>query len=124
METTSKLYQDLDCVLINREQIAARIKEMGEVITRDFADKPLLCVCILKGSVVFFADLLREIDLPTEIDFISLSSYGAGTESSGTVTERSGLSRDITGKHLLIVEDIVDSGRTLTHLKEKLLKTD
>lgn len=124
MDTTSKFYQDLDTILFTREQLAARIKELGAQITADYQGKPLLCVCILKGSVLFFSDLIREIDLPLEIDFISLSSYGAGTESSGKVTERSGLSRDITGKHLLIVEDIVDSGRTLSYLKERLLHTD
>ncbi|MBE5777166.1 MAG: hypoxanthine phosphoribosyltransferase [Clostridiales bacterium] len=123
MDTNAKLYQDLDCVLLTRDQIAARIKEMGAKITRDFEGKPLLCICVLKGSVVFFSDLMREIELPLEIDFISLSSYGAGTESSGIITERSSLTRDITGRHLLIVEDIVDSGRTLTYLKEHLKKS-
>ena len=123
MDNTAKLYQDLDCVLITREQIAARIKELGKKIARDYEGKDLLCICVLKGSAIFFSDLLREIELPLEIDFISLSSYGAGTVSSGIITERSGLTRDITDKHLLIVEDIVDSGRTLTYLKETLQKS-
>lgn len=122
MNQNAAMYQDLESILLTREQIASRVRELGAEITRQFQDKPLLVVCILKGSCVFFSDLIREIELPVQIDFMSLSSYGAGTESSGFIQVRKDLDQDIAGKHVLIVEDIVDSGNTLSHLKE-MLKT-
>ena len=117
MNTNAALYQDLEKVLLTREEITKAVKELGEKITKDFSDKPPVMICILKGAVVFFADLMREIDLPLDIEFMSISSYGSSTKSSGVVRILKDLDRDITGRHVLVVEDIVDSGLTLSYLK-------
>lgn len=122
MSETRKTYADLkDELLITREQIAKRVKEMGAEITRDFEGKDLTVICILKGAVVFFVDLIREIDLPMSMDFMAISSYGSATKSSGVVRILKDLDKPINGKDVLIVEDIVDSGMTLSFLKENLL---
>ena len=111
MSETRKTYADLkDELLITREQIAKRVKEMGAEITRDFEGKDLTVICILKGAVVFFVDLVREIDLPMTMDFMAISSYGSATKSSGVVRILKDLDKPINGKDVLIVEDIVDSG--------------
>ena len=107
-------------VLISREQIEARVAEMGKEISRDYEGKELLVVGILRGSVPFMADLIREIDNPLTIDFMSVSSYGASTKTSGVVRILKDMESDIAGKHVLIVEDIVDSGLTLSRLVETL----
>ena len=111
---------DIAYVLLNKEQIAQRVEELGKEITRDYQDKQLLMVCILKGSVVFYADLMRQIDLKMDLDFMSASSYGASTNSSGVVRIKKDLSTDISGRHVLIVEDILDTGNTLSCLMEVL----
>ena len=100
-------------VLLSEERIQARIRELGREITRDYEDQPLLVVGVLKGSVVFLADLIRAIDLPLDYDFVAISSYGADTRSSGVVRLLKDLDTSIEGKHVLIVEDIVDTGWTL-----------
>lgn len=107
-------------VLISRDQIAARVAEMGKEISKDYAGKELLVVGILRGSVPFMADLIREIDNPLTIDFMSVSSYGASTKTSGVVRILKDMEVDIAGKDVLIVEDIVDSGLTLSRLVETL----
>ena len=84
MNTNAALYQDLEKVLLTREEITKAVKELGEKITKDFSDKPPVMICILKGAVVFFADLIREIDLPLDIEFMSISSYGSSTKSSAS----------------------------------------
>ena len=117
MDTNAALYGDLERILLTREQIAQAVREMGGRITKDFADRPPVMICILKGAVVFFADLLREIALPVSIEFMAISSYGSSTKSSGVVRILKDLDRDITGRHVLVVEDIVDSGLTLSYLK-------
>jgi len=117
MDTNAVLYQDLERVLLTREEIGKAVKELGEKITKDFQDNPPVMICILKGAVVFFADLIREIDLPVDIEFMSISSYGSSTKSSGVVRILKDLDRDISGRHVLVVEDIVDSGLTLSYLK-------
>ena len=121
MSEQRKMYADLkDELLITRDQIAVRVKEMGAEITRDFEGKDLTVICILKGAVVFFVDLIREIDLPMTMDFMAISSYGSATKSSGVVRIVKDLDESIAGKNVLIVEDIIDSGRTLAYLIEIL----
>ena len=108
-------------VLFSKEQLAKRIKELAEQLDKDYAGKTPLMVAILKGSVMFFTDLIREMTLPLEIDFMSISSYGSGVKSSGEVKMIKDLDNKIEGKDVIIVEDIVDSGYTmkyLTHLLE------
>ena len=118
MSEQRKTYADLkDELLITRDQIAKRVKEMGAEITRDFEGKDLTVICILKGAVVFFVDLIREIDLPMTMDFMAISSYGSATKSSGVVRILKDLDRDIAGRDVIVVEDIVDSGLTLSYLK-------
>ena len=113
-----------DCfekVLISKEDIAKRIKEIAKEITDDYNGESLLLVGILKGSVLFFSDLIREIELPVSMDFMAVSSYGSGTTSSGEVKMIKDLDKTIEGKNVLIVEDIIDSGNTLSYLKKLLL---
>ena len=117
MDTNAKLYQDLERVLLTREQIAQAVKEMGARLTRDFRGKEPVMICILKGAVMFYADLLREIDLPVTTEFMAISSYGSSTKSSGVVRILKDLDRDIAGRDVIVVEDIVDSGLTLSYLK-------
>src|ERR687885_1416093 len=94
---------------------------MGERITKDYRSEKLLLVGILRGAVVFLSDLMRHLQLPCEIDFMEVSSYGAGTSSSGVVRILKDLEEDITGRHVLIVEDIIDTGLTLSYLRRSLL---
>ena len=116
MDIHSKIYGDLTKILVTREEIANSIRELGQKITHDFAGRDLVMVCILKGACVFFTDLMREVDLPVTTEFMSVSSYGSGTSSSGVVRIVKDLDRNIENKDVLIVEDIVDSGRTLSYL--------
>ena len=120
METTAAIYGDLSRVLVTREEIAEAVKKLGQQITADYQGKNVILIGILKGAVVFFADLIREIDLPVSIDFMAVSSYGAATKSSGVVEVVKDVGRDITGMDVLVVEDIVDSGMTLSYLKKYL----
>lgn len=110
----------IEKVLVSEEDIRNRVRELGAQITRDYAGKDLLLVGILKGSVVFMADLMRQIAMPLNIDFISVSSYGGKTTSDGTITLLKDLAVDIRGRNVLIVEDIVDTGSTLYHLQRLL----
>ena len=104
IETNAKLYGDLKGILVTRKEIAAAVDKLGAQITEDYQGKELLLVGILKGSVVFFADLMRAIDLPLATEFMAVSSYGASTKTSGVVNLVKDLTIDITGKHVLIVE--------------------
>ncbi len=117
MDTNAVLYQDLERVLLTREEIQEAVKKLGQKLTKDFEGKAPVMICILKGAVVFFSDLIREVDLPVELDFMSISSYGSSTKSSGVVRILKDLDRDITGRDVIVVEDIVDSGLTLSYLK-------
>ncbi len=111
---------DISEILISEEQLAARIAELGRQITADYEGKPLVLLGVLKGAVLFMVDLAREIKLPLEIDFMATSSYGASTKSSGVVRIVKDLDESIEGKHILIVEDIVDSGLTLAYILRML----
>ena len=104
--------------MLSAETIAARVKELGAEITRDYANASLVLVCVLKGSFVFAADLARAIDLPLRIDFLGVRSYGEGTESSGVVQITHDLSRPIAHEDVILVEDIVDTGLTIAHLMD------
>jgi hypoxanthine phosphoribosyltransferase len=106
--------------LISEEEIQAKLKEMGEAITEDYQGKDLLVVGVLKGAFMVMADLARFIDLPVEFDFMAVSSYGASTQSSGVVRILKDLDQEIAGKDILIVEDIIDSGLTLSYLIKSL----
>ncbi|MDQ3892495.1 MAG: hypoxanthine phosphoribosyltransferase [Actinomycetota bacterium] len=112
---------DVAEVLITGEQIEEKVCELGERITQDYAGERLLLVGVLRGAVVVMGDLMRCIDLPCEIDFMDISSYGSGTSSSGVVRILKDLEEDITGRHVLIVEDIIDTGLTLSYLRRSLL---
>jgi len=102
--------------LITAEAVAKRIKEIAEQITAEYDGKPVTLVCVLKGAVIFMVDLARMLPMPVEFDFMDISSYGAGMESSGHIKINKDLEHSLEGKHVLLVEDIVDSGRTLSHL--------
>ena len=115
------MYEDIQEVLFTQEQIRARVAQMGAQITADYADRqPLVVISVLKGAAIFMADLVRAIDLPLEMDFMVVSSYGLGAMSSGTVSIVKDLGASIEGKHVLIAEDILDSGLTLSFLVEEL----
>ena len=107
-------------VLISKEELSKRVAELGAEITRDYEGRKLLVLGILKGAVVFMSDLIREIKLPLAVDFIALSSYGAATQSSGVVRILKDLDRSVEDVHILIAEDIVDTGLTLNYLMENL----
>jgi hypoxanthine phosphoribosyltransferase len=108
--------------MLSSEQIATRVRDLGLDITRDYAERSLVLVCVLKGSFVFAADLARAIDLPLRIDFLGVRSYGQGTETTGVVQITQDLARPIEHEDVLLVEDIVDTGLTMAHLVE-LLRT-
>jgi hypoxanthine phosphoribosyltransferase len=107
-------------VLISEDEIAARVSELGEAIGRDYAGRAPVLVGVLKGALVFVADLIRAIALPVSLDFMSVSSYGSGARSSGVVRLSSDLSTSIEGRDVIIVEDIIDSGRTISYLRRNL----
>lgn len=107
--------------LIDASTIAQRVATLGAEITRDYIGRDIVVVPVLKGSYVFAADLVRQIDLNVEIDFLGVRSYGDGTQSSGIVQITTDLSHPIEGKHVILVEDIVDTGLTLSYLRENLV---
>ncbi|HEX2180700.1 MAG TPA: hypoxanthine phosphoribosyltransferase [Rubrobacteraceae bacterium] len=109
-------------VLVASEDIQAKVRELGGRITQDYREERLLLVGILRGAVVFLSDLMRHLELPCEIDFMDISSYGTGTQTSGVVRILKDLEEDITGRHVLIIEDIIDTGLTLSYLRRTLLQ--
>lgn len=107
-------------IVVAADKLQARIAELGAEITADYVDRPPLLVCVLKGAYPFLADLARAIDLPLDIDFMAVSSYGSATKTSGVVRIVKDLDVELLGRHVLIVEDIVDSGLTLRYLRRNL----
>lgn len=112
--------QDIERILFSEEELKSRIAELGAQLTEDFKDKNPIFVGVLKGCFVFMADLLRNVDIYCTMDFMAVSSYGDGMSSTGAVKINKDLSRDIAGRHVIIVEDILDSGITLSYLKNYL----
>ena len=112
--------EDIKEILLSEEQLKETVEKLGRQISEDYKDKNLVLVSVLKGSVVFMADLMRTITIPCEIDFMAVSSYGKDTKSSGNVKIIKDLDRSVENMDLLIVEDILDSGRTLSYLRELL----
>jgi hypoxanthine phosphoribosyltransferase len=107
-------------ILVTAEEIAAKVSELGKRITEDFEDDPPLLVGVLKGAMLFMSDLCRAIELPVEVDFMAVSSYGNATQSSGVVRIVKDLDAELTGRRVLVVEDIIDSGLTLNYLNRYL----
>ena len=114
------MMDDVEKVLFTKERLAAKAAELRAQISQDYADKEIFAVGILKGAFVFASDLVRNISRPVQMDFMIASSYGAGTKSSGTVKIMKDLDFDIAGKHVLIIEDIIDSGLTMKYLIKNL----
>ncbi len=113
-------HSDLDRVLFSEGEIKACVKRMGEQITKDYAGKSVVVISVLRGAAIFMADLVREIDLPLEMDYMAVSSYGNGAKSSGVVRILKDLDTHIEGRHVIVAEDILDSGLTLRFLLKNL----
>lgn len=111
------MHQDLEKILVSKEEIGKIVTDIAQKINNDLNGEPLLVVIILKGSTPFAMDLIRKLNMPVEIDFMQVSSYGESTESKGFINMKRDLEQDVTGKNLLIVEDIIDSGNTLYKIK-------
>ena len=111
---------DLGEVVVSAKEVHDRVLELGRQITTDYAESPPLLVCVLKGAINFMSDLMRAIELPVEVDFMAVSSYGAATKTSGVVRIVKDLDVDLLGRDVLIVEDVVDSGLTLNYLRQYL----
>ncbi len=111
---------ELGRVVVSEDELQGRVAALGKEITADYADRPPLLVGVLKGAFLFMSDLARQIDLPVELDFMAVSSYGSATKTSGVVRIIKDLDTDLTDRHVLIVEDIVDSGLTLAYLRKNL----
>ena len=114
------MVNDVQEILLSEEKIDLKIRELGKLISEEYSGKDLLVIGVLKGSVIFVSDLVRNISIPCEIDFMSVSSYGASSESSGVVRILKDLDQDIEGKNVIIAEDIIDSGITLDYLVDFL----
>lgn len=114
------MYDDLESILYSKGQLVAKIQEVAAKLDEEYRDKNPVLVCILKGCAPFFTDLIREMKIPLEIDFMAISSYGAGATTSGQVRMNKDLDRSIENRHVIIVEDIIDSGHTLMYLKNML----
>lgn len=112
------LDKDIKKILVSEKEIIAKCKELGQILAKDYADKNPILVGILKGSIPFMAELMKHIDAHVETDYMVVSSYHGGTESSGTVKIIKDLDKSVAGRHIIFVEDIIDTGRTLKELKE------
>ena len=120
VHVADELAADVEEILIEEETLRARVAELGASITEDYRGRDLLLVGVLKGAVFFMADLMRHVDVPCEVDFMAISSYGAATDSSGVVRILKALDINIEGRNVLVVEDIIDSGLTLSYLMRNL----
>lgn len=118
------LSDDIEKVLISEEEIKNKVRELGQAISSDYAGKDLVLVSVLRGAILFIADLVRAISLPVTIDFMAISSYGPSTESSGVVKVVKDLEENIVGRHVLVIEDIIDTGLTLNYLLRNLSARD
>jgi hypoxanthine phosphoribosyltransferase len=116
------MHNDVKEILFTEEQIQERIRLLGGQLSRDYAEENPLVICVLKGAVLFMADLVKNMDIPLEMDFMAISSYGVSTQSSGVVRILKDLEISLEGRHVLIVEDIVDTGLTLSYLRDSLLR--
>ena len=114
------MHQDVERILFSQEEIAAKVKEVGAKISEDYAGKELVLVSVLKGSVVFFSDLIRAMDIPLEIEFMAISSYGNSIRSSGEVKVVKDTDKSLENRHVILVEDIIDTGLTLSYIKNML----
>lgn len=120
MADFSAMEKDLSSILFNEKQIETRVRELGELISRDYSGKNPVVIGILKGSLIFMSDLIRRLTIPLNIDYVAVSSYGRSTDSSGVVRIVKDLDEPIEGRHVLVVEDIVDTGLTLRYLLDNL----
>lgn len=114
------MHKDCERILLTEEQIRSRVKEVAEAINRDYQGKNPLVVGILKGAIIYFSDIIRNLSMPIDLDFMVVSSYGSGTVSSGKLNIKKDLDNDVKGRDVLIIEDIIDSGFTLANLKALL----
>lgn len=114
------IHKDVEKVLFSEEELRQKVQELGKQIEADYAGQEIMLIGVLRGSFIFMADLCRAINLPCTLDFMSVSSYGKGTKSSGQVQITKDLSEDITGRNIIVVEDILDSGNTLSYLLKVL----
>jgi hypoxanthine phosphoribosyltransferase len=114
------LHDDIDRIILTEEELAARVSELGAQISADYGDEPVLLVGVLRGAAIFLADLARAIETPVELDFMAVSSYGSSTKSSGVVRILKDLDETVDGRHVLVCEDILDTGLTLKYLLRNL----
>lgn len=114
------VHDDIEKVLLDEQTIRAKVKQLAAQISEDYQDKRPVLICILKGAAIFMADLMREMSIHATMDFMAISSYGSGTRTSGVVRILQDLDKSIEGRHVIVVEDIIDSGLTLTYLVENL----
>lgn len=118
----NSMAQDIDHILLSEEQIKNRVMELGAQLSEDYDGLNPIVLCVLKGATVFFTDIIRAMDIPLAIDFMGISSYGDAVKTSGIIKITKDMDSSITGRHVLIAEDIMDSGLTLTHLKKLLME--
>ena len=116
------MHKDCERILFSEGQLRGRVKEVAQEVDKFYAGKRPLCVGILKGSIIFYSDFIRHLTVPVELDFMAVSSYGSGTVSSGKLTIKKDLDKDVKGRDVIIIEDIIDSGFTLANLKALLLE--